>query len=303
MLFLGLRSPSKHDTFLGNLAIEYKEIKRKDPFMQKRIKDLEKIAREIRIDILTMLTRAGSGHTGGSLSAVDILTVLYFLKMRHNPENPGWEERDRFILSKGHAAPVLYAVLGRCGYFDTKEFLNLRRLGCMLQGHPECARTPGVEVNSGSLGQGLSQGNGIALALRLDKKKSRVYVMLGCGEVQEGQVWEAAMTSAHYKIDNLCGIMDYNTLQIDGPVRDIKGIEPIKDKWRAFGWHVIEIDGHNFKEIIRALDQAEKIKGKPTMIIANTIKGKGVSFFEGKVGYHGVAPTEDELERALEELK
>jgi len=271
--------------------------------MEEKIKHLENRAKEIRIDILKMLTKAGSGHTGGSLSAVEILTALYFSKMRHDPKNPKWEDRDRFILSKGHSAPVLYAILGKCGYFNTKEFLNLRKLGCILQGHPECARTPGVEVNSGSLGQGLSQGNGIALALRLDNKKARVYVLLGCGEVQEGQIWEAAMTSAHYNIDNLCAIMDYNALQIDGYVKDIMAIEPIKDKWKAFGWYVIEIDGHNFKEILTALDQAEKIKGKPTIIIAKTIKGKGVSFMEDKVGYHGVAPTEAELEKALKELE
>ena len=271
--------------------------------MDDTIKDLERIARGIRIDILKMLTQAGSGHTGGSLSAVDILTSLYFSKMRHDPKNPRWDGRDRFILSKGHAAPVLYAVLGRSGYFDVKEFQNLRKLGCILQGHPECSRTPGVEVNSGSLGQGLSQGNGMALALRLNNSKSRVYVLLGCGETQEGQVWEAAMTTAHYKIDNLCAIMDYNRLQIDGYVKDVMAIDPIKEKWKAFGWHVIEIDGHQIEEILSALDEAETIKGKPTMIIANTVKGKGVSFMEDRVQYHGIAPTEEELEKALKELE
>jgi transketolase len=271
--------------------------------MEEKIKKLEQTAKEIRVDILKMLTRSGSGHTGGSLSAVEILTCLYFSKMRHDPKNPKWEDRDRFILSKGHAAPVLYAALGKCGYFDTRELLSLRQLGCILQGHPECARTPGVEVNSGSLGQGLSQGNGMALGLRLNDKQSRVYVLMGCGEMQEGQIWEAAMTGAHYKNDNLCAIMDNNGLQIDGYVKDIKGIEPIEKKWEAFGWHVIEINGHNIKEILGALDQAETIKGRPTIIIAHTIKGKGVSFMEDKVQYHGTAPTEEELEKALKELE
>jgi len=259
-------------------------------------------ARQIRIDILNMLNRAGSGHTGGSLSAADILTALYCSKMKHNPSNPRWEDRDRFVLSKGHGAPVLYATLAQCGYFDREELKSLRKLGGMLQGHPDMNSTPGVEVSTGSLGQGLSIANGMALGLKLDRKTARVYVLLGDGEVQEGQIWEAAMTAAHYKIDNLCALLDHNGLQIDGPVREIMNIEPIADKWRAFGWHVLEADGHSIESLLDALDTAEKIKGKPSIIICATVKGKGVSFFENKLKYHGISPSDDELERALKEL-
>jgi len=250
-----------------------------------------------------MLNEAGSGHTGGSLSVVELLIALFFGKLRHDPKNPQWKERDRFVLSKGHAAPTLYAILAHCGYFPRKELFSLRKLGTRLQGHPDCKFTPGIEVPTGSLGQGLSMANGMALAARLDGLSSRVYVLLGDGEVQEGQIWEAAMTAAHYKIDNLCAILDNNRLQIDGWVSDVMNIDPLTDKWRAFGWATIEIDGHNFEEIFNALDEAEKIKGKPTIIIARTIKGKGVSFFENQAKYHGVAPTKEELERALKELE
>ena len=270
--------------------------------MEVDIEHLKKIARQMRIDILTMLVEAGSGHTGGSLSAADIITVLYFYKMRHDPKNPKWEERDKFVLSKGHGAPALYAALGRAGYFGIEHFHTLRKMGSILRGHPNSAVTPGVEVCTGSLGQGLSQANGLALAARLDKKSARVYVMLGDGETDEGQVWEAAMTSAHYKIDNLCAILDNNGLQIDGPNKEVMNIEPIVGKWRSFGWHVIEINGHEIGEIINALNEAERIKGQPTMIIAHTIKGKGVSFMENKVEYHGIAPTKGEYERAMKEL-
>ncbi len=263
---------------------------------------LKEIARNIRKDILIMLANAGSGHTGGSLSATDIVTALYFSKMRHDPWNPKWPERDRFILSKGHAAPLLYAVLARSGYFDRKELMTLRRLGSRLQGHPDCKVLPGVEMSTGSLGQGLSIGNGIAMAGKLNKNNYRVYVLLGDGENQEGQVWEAAMTAAHYRLDNLCAILDRNGLQIDGQVEEVMSIEPIVDKWRAFGWDVLEIDGHDMNQILLAFDKAEGTKGKPTMVVAHTIKGKGVSFFEGKVEYHGIAPTKEELERALAEL-
>lgn len=263
---------------------------------------LKEIARNIRKDILIMLANAGSGHTGGSLSATDIVTALYFSKMRHDPWNPKWPERDRFILSKGHAAPLLYAVLARSGYFDRKELMTLRRLGSRLQGHPDCKVLPGVEMSTGSLGQGLSIGNGIAMAGKLNKNNYRVYVLLGDGENQEGQVWEAAMTAAHYRLDNLCAILDRNGLQIDGQVEEVMSIEPIVEKWRAFGWDVLEIDGHDMNQILLAFDKAEGTKGKPTMVIAHTIKGKGVSFFEGKVEYHGIAPTKEELERALAEL-
>ncbi len=263
---------------------------------------LEKIAREVRIDILKMLTKAGSGHTGGSLSAADIAVAIYFSKMRFNPENPQWKERDRFILSKGHAAPLLYAVLARAGYFPENQLCTLREIHSPLQGHPCCENLPGVEISTGSLGQGLSVANGIALGLKLDRIPSRVYCIMGDGEIQEGQVWEAAMTAAHYNLDNLCAVIDNNGLQIDGPVEEVMRVAPVHDKWVAFGWHVIEVDGHNMQEILRALDEAESIKNKPAIIIAHTVKGKGVSFFEGKVEYHGVVPTKEELDKAIEEL-
>jgi len=267
------------------------------------IEFLKDKARQLRIEIVKMLTEAGSGHTGGSLSAADIVTALYFYKMKHDPRNPRWKERDRFVLSKGHAAPVLYAVLALSGYFDKSLLGSLRRLNSPLQGHPCCKSIPGIEVSTGSLGQGLSVANGIALGLRLDRISSRVYCLLGDGEIQEGQIWEAAMTASHYKIDNLCAIVDHNNLQIDGYCSDVMNVEPIEDKFKAFGWNVFTIDGHDMYEIINALDEAERIKEKPTMIVANTVKGKGVSIFEGKVQYHGMAPTHEELEIALKELK
>ena len=269
----------------------------------KQLNELKSIARLLRIDVLKMLNEAGSGHTGGSLSAVEIITALYFYKMRHNPKNPKWPDRDRFVLSKGHGAPALYAALARCGYFDFSELMTLRKMGSILQGHPDMNFTPGIDISTGSLGQGLSMANGMALALRLDRRPSRVYVLLGDGEIQEGQVWEAAMAAVHYRLDNLCAIIDYNRLQIDGRVEEVMNIEPIADKWTSFGWEVFLVDGHDFEKIITAFDKAEKVKEKPSLLIARTIKGKGVSFFEDKVEYHGVAPTNDELERALEELK
>jgi transketolase len=263
---------------------------------------LEEKAKILRIEILKMLTEAGSGHTGGSLSAADIVTALYFYKMRHNPKDPKWKERDRFILSKGHAAPLLYAALALSGYFDKQLLKTLRKLGSPLQGHP-CSKTlPGVEISTGSLGQGLSIANGIAMGLKLNRLSSRVYCLLGDGEIQEGQIWEAAMTAAHYRLDNLCAIIDNNGLQIDGQCSDVMSIEPIVNKWEAFGWHVIDINGHDMKAILGAFDEAERVKLKPTMIVARTVKGKGVSFFEGKVQYHGIAPTREELEKALKEL-
>jgi transketolase len=264
---------------------------------------LKKQAKTIRIEILKMLTEAGSGHTGGSLSAADIVTALYFYKMRYNPNDPKWRERDRFILSKGHAAPLLYAALALSGYFDKSILKTLRKLGSPLQGHPSSRMLPGVEISTGSLGQGLSVANGIAIGLKIDGLSSRVYCLLGDGEIQEGQVWEAAMTAGHYRLDNLCAIIDNNGLQIDGHCCDVMSIEPIVDKWIAFGWYVIDIDGHDMEAILDALNEAETVKGKPTMIVARTIKGKGVSFFEGKVEYHGIAPTKEELERALKELE
>ena len=274
----------------------------KSTVSEKDIAVLREKAKTLRIEILKMLTEAGSGHTGGSLSAADIVTALYFYKMRHHPNDPKWIERDRFILSKGHAAPVLYAALALSGYFDKSLLRTLRKLGSPLQGHPCSRKLPGIEVSTGSLGQGLSIANGIALGLKLDSLSSRVYCLLGDGEIQEGQVWEAAMTASHYNLDNLCAIIDNNGLQIDGHCCDVMCVEPIVDKWAAFGWHVLDINGHDMEAIVSALNEAETLKGKPTMIVARTVKGKGVSFFEGKVEYHGLAPTHEELEKALKEL-
>ena len=266
------------------------------------IQTLKDIAREIRINILRMLTEAGSGHTGGSLSAVDLAVAIYFSKMNFDPLNPRLKERDRFILSKGHAVPLLYAILAKAGYFSADLLGTLRKVQSPLQGHPCSESLPGVEISTGSLGQGLSVANGIAIGLKLDRIPAKIYCILGDGEIQEGQVWEAAMTSAHYRLDNVCAIVDYNGLQIDGPVEEIMRVAPIHEKWTAFGWNVIEINGHKMKEILSALDEAENTKGKPTAVIARTVKGKGVSFFEGKVEYHGVAPTPEELEKAIKEL-
>lgn len=263
---------------------------------------LKEHARRIRVAILKMLAEAGSGHTGGSLSSADIASALYFYKMKHNPREPKWEQRDRFILSKGHAAPLLYAALALSGYFDVSLLRTLRKLNSPLQGHPSSKLLHGVEVSTGSLGQGLSIANGIALGLKLSNIKSRVYCLLGDGEIQEGQVWEAAMTASHYSLDNLCAIVDLNDLQIDGRCSDVMKIDPVAKKWEAFGWHVFEIDGHNMAEIVEALDSAERIKIKPSVIIAKTVKGKGVSIFEDKVEYHGITPTMEELKIALKEL-
>lgn len=264
--------------------------------------ELKEISRKIRIDILKMLHKAKSGHTGGSLSAVEILVSLYYVVMRHRPDDPMWEDRDRFVLSKGHAAPALYAVLASCGYFPREELNTLRQLGSRLQGHPKANSLPGIEVSTGSLGQGLSIANGIALGLRLSKKDSRVYVLLGDGEIQEGMVWEAAMSASHYSIDNLCAIVDNNGFQIDGAVHSVMNIYPIGEKFSAFGWQVFEVNGHDFVELLDAFNEARHVKGRPSIIIAKTVKGKGVSFMEGKYEYHGVAPTDDELVRALKEL-
>jgi len=266
------------------------------------VHDLKKLAKKIRLRVLHMLTTAGSGHTGGSLSAADVAVAIYFSKMNFDPKNPLWKERDRFILSKGHAAPLLYAIMGEAGYFPLDTLNLLRKVESPLQGHPCCTSLPGIEVSTGSLGQGLSVANGMALGLRLDNNPARVYCIMGDGEIQEGQVWEAAMTAAHYKIDTLCAVVDNNGLQIDGPVQKIMGIAPLHDKWASFGWHVIDVNGHNMEQILGALDEAERTKGKPTVIIAKTTKGKGVSFFEDKVEYHGVAPSSEEYEKAVKEI-
>jgi transketolase len=259
-------------------------------------------AKEIRCCILKMTSTAKSGHPGGSLSATEIITYLYFNKLRHDPKNPQWEARDRFVLSKGHAAPVLYAVLGKSGYFSEEEFEKLRKLDGMLEGHPCGATTPGVEASTGSLGQGLSMAVGMALAGKLDKKPYRVYALLGDGECDEGQIWEAAMAAAHYKLDNITAFVDRNMIQLDGSTEDIMSLEPLADKWRAFGWNVQEINGHDFQQIADAVEAAEAAEAKPNMIIAKTVKGKGVSFMENQVKYHGVTLKPEELEKALAEL-
>lgn len=266
-------------------------------------KSLEERSKIIRRHIVRMLAKAGSGHPGSSLSTVDLLVALFYNKLRHNPQQPSWPERDRFVLSKGHGCPALYAVLAEMGYFSVDKLDTLRQFGSILQGHPCMKTTPGIEISGGSLGQGLSVGLGMSLAAKLDKKDYRTYVMLGDGEIEEGQVWEAAMAASHYKADNLCAIIDQNGLQIDGFIHEIMSSHPIPDKWRGFGWHVIEINGHDYNAILSAYDEAEKIKGKPTVIVAKTIKGKGVSFMENQVDWHGKSPSKDEAERALAELK
>ena len=268
--------------------------------MKDLVAGLQEKARSLRVDIIKMLHRSKSGHTGGSLSVIDLVTVLYYHKMRHNPRDPKWSGRDRLVLSKGHAAPAQYVALADCGYFPKEDLKTLRQLGSHLQGHPDSKGTPGVEVCTGSLGQGLSMANGMALGLKLDASENRVYAILGDGELQEGQIWEAAMAAAHYRLDNLCILIDANGLQIDGEVARVMNVEPIADKFRAFGCHVIEIDGHDIPAIVAALDEAERIKGQPTAIVARTVKGKGVSFFENKASYHGVTPSDDELPKALE---
>jgi transketolase len=267
-----------------------------------KIKDLEAKAKEIRRLIIQMLAKAGSGHPGGSLSATDLITALYFSVLRHDPKNPQWPDRDRFHMSKGHCCPLWYAVLAQSGYFPQEKLFTLRQLGSILQGHPD-RRTPGVDVASGSLGQGLSVALGMSLAAKIDRKDYRVYVLLGDGEIQEGNIWEAAMAAAHYKCDNLCAILDYNGFQIDGKTCEIMNLEPIAAKWLAFGWEVIEINGHNMEEIILAYEKAKAVKGKPAIIIAHTIKGKGVSFMENTCDFHGRAPTKEETEKALKELE
>ena len=265
-------------------------------------KGLNEITCSIRKDIVSMIHGAKSGHPGGSLSAVEILTALYFDEMNIDPTNPKMEDRDRFVLSKGHAAPVLYATLAHKGYFDKEELKGLRKTGRMLQGHPDMKGTPRVEMSTGSLGQGFSVACGMAMASKLDNAPWRVYALLGDGECQEGIVWEAAMSAAHYKLDNMTAFLDYNGLQIDGNTDDVMSLGSIVDKFKAFGWNVIEIDGHDFDQIFAALDMAKSTVGQPTMIVAKTIKGRGVSFMENQAGWHGNAPSDEHLRIALEEL-
>ena len=266
------------------------------------VAEMEAMAKKLRRHIVTMIGKAGSGHPGGSLSAVEILTALYFKLMRHKPQDPHWEDRDRFILSKGHAAPLLYAVLAECGYFPVEELLTLRQLDSRLQGHTDRTITPGVEMSAGSLGQGLSFALGVALADRLDGQDYRVYVLLGDGECNEGQVWEAAMATSHYSVDNLTAIVDNNGQQIDGWNCDVMSLDPFAAKWQAFGWKVIEVDGHSIPQLIAAFKGAQKVKGQPAVIIAHTVKGKGVSFMENNPDFHGTAPNTMEVEFALKEL-
>ncbi|MBI2685475.1 MAG: transketolase [Acidobacteria bacterium] len=266
------------------------------------IGELQAIAKRVRQHIVTMICAAKSGHPGGSLSAVETLVTLYFDVMRHDPANPTWPERDRFILSKGHAAPVLYSVFAEAGYTPIDSLNTLRSLGSIYQGHPDRRYIPALEASTGSLGVGLSLGLGMAEAARLDNSPTRVYVVLGDGEIQEGQIWEAAMYGAFHKVDNICAIVDYNRIQLDGFVKDIMELEPLADKWRAFGWNTLEVDGHDFAALQKAFAEAAATKGKPTVLIAHTIKGKGVSFMENNPKFHGVAPTKEELEKALQEI-
>ena len=267
------------------------------------MRQLRKVAVELRQTILRTIANAGSGHPGGSLSMVELLVGLYWHALRHDPKRPEWPDRDLFFLSKGHGCPALYAVLATQGYFPKEELLTLRRYPTRLQGHPERGSVPGVEIAAGSLGQGLSMANGVALADRLDGRARRIFCLMGDGEIQEGQVWEAAMTAHHHHLDAVCAIIDANQLQQNGPVKDIQDIEPLADKWRAFGWHTIEIDGHDIAQVVKAYDEARAVTGKPQVVVARTVKGKGVSFMELNPAWHGVAPKPDELEKALKELQ
>ena len=265
--------------------------------------ELLKMCRTVRTDILTMVHEAGSGHPGGSLSAAEIMTALYFGDvMRVDPQDPEWEGRDRFILSKGHVAPVVYSVLARKGFFSVEELKTLRKFGSILQGHPHMQSTPGLDCSSGSLGQGLSIANGLAIGFKKQKMDNRVYCLMGDGELQEGQIWEAVMTAAQNKLDNVCAIVDYNHVQLDGSTEEIKDLGDLTEKWHAFGWNVIEVDGHDIEAVLKAFAMAEAFKGKPTVLIANTIKGKGVSFMENDSNWHGTAPNADQLAQALNEI-
>jgi transketolase len=265
--------------------------------------DLQKMARKLRRHVITMIATAGSGHPGGSLSAADIITALYFKALRYRPEDPHWPDRDRFILSKGHAAPILYAALAEAGYIPVSELATLRKLDSRLQGHTDMKSTPGVEMSAGSLGMGLSFGIGMALAARLDSKTYRTYVLLSDGECEEGQTWEAALSGAHFGLDNITAMVDNNGIQLSGRTCDIMSLDPLTRKWQAFGWHTTEIDGHDFDQILSAFHEAENQKGMPTVVLARTVKGKGVSFMENNVAFHGKAPTPEEASRALKELE
>jgi transketolase len=271
--------------------------------MPKSLEELQALAKQIRREIIEMTGAAKTGHPGGSLSAVEILVELYFDYMHIDPHNPTWVDRDRFVLSKGHAAPVLYAVMAEAGYTPKDQLNTLRKLGSIYQGHPDMRFIPSLEASTGSLGEGLSLVLGMGLASRLDGRPSRFYVLLGDGEIQEGQVWESAMAAAFHKADNIVAIVDYNGIQLDGFVKDIMDVAPLADKWRAFGWHTLEINGHDIPAVRAALQEAEATKGKPTAIVAHTVKGKGVSFMENNPKFHGTAPTAEEAKLALQELQ
>ena len=264
--------------------------------------ELKETARKIRVDVIRAIHEAGSGHPGGSLSATDILTALYFDTMNINPENPKMEGRDKFVLSKGHAVPALYATLAERGFYDVEEMMTLRKIGSHFQGHPNMHKVPGLEMSTGSLGQGFSVAVGMATAGKMDGNPGRVYALCGDGELQEGIIWEAALSAAHRNLDNLVLIVDWNGLQIDGKVDDVKKVTPLSGKFQTFGWHVINVDGHSFPEILAALDEAKAVKGQPTAIIAKTHKGHGVSFMEDQAGWHGKAPNDEQFRQAMEEL-
>jgi transketolase len=264
---------------------------------------LEERALTLRRHVVSMVGRAGSGHPGGSLSAADIVAALYFYVLKIAPDRPDWPDRDRFVLSKGHAAPVVYAALAERGYFPVGELAGLRRLGSMLQGHPDMKRTPGIDASTGSLGQGLSIAGGMALAARLSGRSFRVYALLGDGELQEGQVWEAAMSAVQFGLENLTAIIDYNGVQLDGRVEEIMDVAPLPAKWLAFGWHAREVDGHDVTAVADALEEARGVRGRPQVIVARTVKGKGVSFMENQAAWHGKAPTAEQVALALDELR
>ena len=270
--------------------------------MAKSLDELKSISKEIRKDIVKMLTESASGHPGGSLSATDIMTVLFFKEMNLDPNNEKDPNRDRFVLSKGHAAPVLYSALARRGYFPVEELSTLRKFKSRLQGHPSIQYLPGIDMSTGSLGQGVSAAGGMALAGKIDENDYRVYTLLGDGELEEGQVWEAAMCAAHYKLNNLTAFIDFNGLQIDGDITKVMNPCPIDKKFEAFGWNVLVIDGHNYEEIIDAIEKAKECKDKPTAVVCNTVKGKGVSFMENQAAWHGTAPSKEQCETALKEL-
>lgn len=265
--------------------------------------ELERKANLIRSHVIRMTRAAGSGHPGGSLSSADLISALFFKVMNHHSSDPSWEDRDRFVLSKGHAAPAYYAAMAESGYLPVEELLTLRKLNSRLQGHPSMNKLPGVEMSTGSLGQGLSVANGMGLAAKLDRKTYRIYCICGDGEMQSGQIWEAAMLGAHFELDNVTAFVDRNMLQIDGPTEKIMSVEPLADKWKAFGWNVIEIDGHDMRQILDACDRAKDTRSKPTMIIAHTVKGKGVSFMENALSFHGKTPNDEEAKKALKELE